>query len=91
MLTEKEIELEARLVAIENIVVHMAAFSLGLVPDEVIKIAHAQIRQHLRGVTIPGSIDPSLKDHVAGLIYENSDRLLADIEQTVKRARSRPG
>jgi hypothetical protein len=51
MLTEKEIELEARLVAFENIVVHMAAFSLGLVPDEVIKIAHAQIRQHLRGVT----------------------------------------
>ena len=58
-------------------------------PDEVIKKAHTHIRQHVRGVTIPGSIDPSLKDHFAGLIYENTDRLLADIEQTIKRARSK--
>ena len=89
MPTDKEIELEARLVAIENLAVNMAAFSLGLVPDDVIKKSHDHIRQHLRGVTIPGSIDPSLKDHFASLIYENTDRLLADIEQTVKRARSK--
>ena len=59
MPTDKEIELEARLVAIENLAVNMAAFSLGLVPDDVIKKSHDHLRQHLRGVTIPGSIDPS--------------------------------
>lgn len=66
MPTEKEIELEARLVAIENLAVNMAAFSLELVPDDVIKKSHDHIRQHLRGVTIPGSIDPSLKDQCRG-------------------------
>ena len=39
MPTEKEIDLEARLAAIENVVVHMAAFSFGLVPAEVIRRA----------------------------------------------------
>ena len=43
----------------------------GLVPDDVIEKSHDHLRQHLPGMTIPGSIDPSLKDHFAALIYEN--------------------
>jgi hypothetical protein len=95
MLDRDAISLEARLVAIEYLLTHLAkAVYLGLgsgrpIPDAVIAEAHENIRQGLREQTFESSpADPVLKDHYAALIFENVDRLLAEFERALKESRA---
>ena len=90
MAPEEAIALEARLVAIEYTLTHVAktAYLFARLPDGQIQQAHEQIRLGLQGETFSNSnADPTLKDHFAALIAENVDRLLADFERALGEAR----
>lgn len=86
--TEQEIDLEARLVAIESLVTQIGVAAVLTVSDADIKQAHDHVRQKLQDLTFPSKIDPALKDHFVALIAEHTDRLLGDIESKVKQVRA---
>lgn len=93
MLNEQAIALEARLIAIEHVLAHVAktAYLAIGAPESVIALAHGNIRQAIRDETFPNApADPVLKDHFAAVIFENVDRLLADFERALRDARA-PG
>jgi len=83
---EDAIKQEARLIAIEYVLTHVAKAAYLRFPAAVIELAHTNIRQGLREESFPGA-DPALADHFSAEISENVDRLLADIECAVAEGR----
>jgi hypothetical protein len=85
MPTEQNMELEARLIAIESLLTHIGAAALVGVPETEVQQAHDRIRNYLKSVTFLAQGDPVMKDHFAALIEENVDALLTEIEDKVKQ------
>ncbi len=93
MLDEEEIALEARLIAIEHLLTHLAkaTYLTARLSDDQVQVIHGNMRQSLQEETFPNAdVDPSLKDHFAATIYENVDRLLAEFERALTESRA-PG
>jgi hypothetical protein len=93
MPTEEEVALEARLIAIEHLLAHLARtiYLLHQTPDSIVSEAHENIRQGILNETFSNpAVDPVLKDHFAATIYEHVDRLLKDFERALAVARGRP-
>ena len=88
-MTEQEMKLEARLLAIEYMVAH--AYRLmhrmfGSTP-EMVRDTHKKARDMLAMQTIPG-IDPAQSDLWTEEIQHNVERMLLEIEEMLGLARS---
>lgn len=91
MLDEKEMELQARLLAIEHVLTHLATsiYMLHQVPDAVIQKTHQNIREGLAEETFQtAKAEPTLKDHFAALIAESADKILKKIERVLAEKRA---
>jgi hypothetical protein len=86
---EATIKIEARLAAIEHMLVNSFAIlyrATGTSPD-VIKIIHENARSTLSQTTFPG-LDPAQSDLAAGEIQDAVDGLIQMIEETVGVAKT---
>lgn len=80
MLTEKEIRQEARLVALENMVMTLLAVIAGT-PDRMAAISSGML-ERMRRETFPG-IDPALSDMIAAEIEAAHEALLTGAAEKV--------
>jgi hypothetical protein len=87
MPTEQEVDLEARLLAIENVLTRLTAMALFAFPDAKIRAAHDMIRRDLQNITFGTSADPVLKDHFAAQIAEHMEAsIIGDLRATQRRS-----
>src|SRR5258706_313713 len=87
--TERELDLQARVIALEYLVKHCLVLLMTLPPqdDEYdgadfavlnAKRLRAQARKALRKVAVSAS-DPATSDHLADLVYQHADLLLDEV------------
>ena len=85
LMTEQEIDLDARLMAIENlllIVVTSEYLSAGW-PIEKVEAQHKEMIAQARSETFPG-IAPEMSDHIAAEYEKHMTRLLAAVVEKMK-------
>ena len=88
-MTEKEIKLEARLIAIEYMITNLYAVLHGLfrTPSELLHQTHEKGRAMLSQITIPG-FDAAQSDLLSAEIQDAADRMICAIEAMVETAKN---
>lgn len=87
MIDKNRLEVEVKLFALEQIVLHLAKmlFCATGVSEEGVKQFRASCREKLSAQTLPG-VDPAIADHVTAEVQSEVDRLAAHIERLVEGA-----
>lgn len=83
MAKQKEIEIEARLVALEFLVAQLFRIhyeQLGLSNEQVAR-EHTRMRTFGHGITVEGTDDPAMADHMSAEIAEHVQVVLKSVEE----------